>query len=65
MAVLIVYFLLLLFSILHATTHGELCPEESYCPAGVDCNSNSSLCEGGVCEATTEENCVRGIVTFV
>lgn len=65
MALLTVYFLLLLFSmspLLHATSHGDLCPEGFYCPAGIDCSSNSTLCEAGICDDTTEENCEQGIV---
>ena len=34
-----------------------LCPEGFYCLAGDDCNSNSSLCEIGVCQVPLEENC--------
>lgn len=51
--------------------HGDLCEPGSYCPAGVDCRSNSSLCKVGVCEATTGEGCARGtklyklLVSFV
>ena len=54
------YLLFLLSLILLDATHGDLCGQGSYCPAGVDCNNNSSLCKVGECEATTGESCVRG-----
>lgn len=60
MDLLFSYFLLLL-CIMSPLLHADyLCPEGSYCPAGVDCSSNSSLCEAGVCEATTGELCEKG-----
>ena len=47
-------------SMYHATSHGDLCPEGFFCLAGDDCSSNSSLCEVGVCQPATEENCIQG-----
>ena len=40
---------------------GFLCPKGFYCPAELDCSSDSTLCIEGVCQATTAENtCVQG-----
>ena len=59
MALFTVYSLLLLAPLLHGLH--SLCPEESYCPTGVDCSSNSSLCVKGTCEATPQQACLEGI----
>ena len=43
--------------------HGDFCPEGFYCLAGDDCNSNSTLCEIGVCQVTvpSKKSCNQGI----
>ena len=43
-----------------AASHGDLCPEGFFCLTGDDCSSNSNLCEVGVCQRPTEENCIQG-----
>lgn len=58
MALMTVWLMLLL---LHATTHAQLCPEGSYCPAGADCSSDRNLCVDGVCSATAAGACEEGI----
>ena len=45
----------------HTASHGDLCPEGFLCQTGDGCSSNNSLCEVGVCQPTTEENCIQGI----
>ena len=47
-----------------AASHGDLCPEGFFCQTGNNCSSNSSLCEVGVCQRPTEENCIQG-TTYV
>ena len=60
---LMIYSLLLICSVspLLYASHGGVCSVGSYCPAGVDCSSNSSLCQAGVCNTTTADSCIEGM----
>jgi len=58
MALPAVYFLLLLCS-MAPLIHASHCQNDEYCPAGEDCNNNSSFCKPPVCNIneTSTESC--------
>ena len=63
MALLTLCLVLLLCSmspLLHASNHDGVCLDGEYCPAGVDCISNSSHCVMGECNATASDACITG-----
>ena len=55
MALPVVYYLLLLFSVLplYQATH---CPNGKYCPAGRDCNENTDFCESKTMTCSNDAN---------